>query len=49
MENKNIFKPRDFIYLNKEKLNSYFSQLFGGLIQNIDSLQQQGGVIENLE
>lgn len=43
MENKNIFKPRDFIYLNKEKLNSYFSQLFGSLIQNIDSLQQQGG------
>lgn len=31
-----IFKPRDFIYINDQKLDSYFSQLFGGLIQNID-------------
>lgn len=32
----NIFKPRDFIYINQEKLNSYFSQLFGGLIRDIN-------------
>lgn len=42
MDKKDIFKPRDFIYLNKEKLNSYFSQLFGGLIQSIDTSNQKG-------
>lgn len=31
-----LFKPRDFIYINQSKLDSYFSQLYGGLIQNID-------------
>jgi hypothetical protein len=31
-----IFKPRDFIYINKQKLDSYFSQLYGGLIENMD-------------
>lgn len=38
----NIFKPRDFIYINNEKLDSFFSQLFGGLIQNIDTSTQKG-------
>lgn len=31
----NIFKPRDFVYINQEKLDSYFSQLFGGLIRDV--------------
>ena len=35
-KNENLFKPRDFIYINNQKLDSYFSQLFGGLVQNID-------------
>jgi len=41
-EEQDIFKPRDFIYLNKEKLDSFFSQLFGGLIQSIDTSTQEG-------
>lgn len=31
-----LFIPRDFIYINQDKLDSYFSQLFGGLIQTVD-------------
>ena len=37
-----IFKPRDFIYINNQKLDSYFSQLFGGLVQNIDYSEARG-------
>lgn len=32
-----LFRPRDFIYMNTDKLNSYSSQLFGGLIQNVQT------------
>jgi len=45
-ENKDTFKPRDFVYLNKEKLDSFFSQLFGGLIQSIDASTQDGKKLE---
>ncbi|WP_285766759.1 hypothetical protein [Peribacillus sp. SI8-4] len=37
----NMFKPRDFIYINQEKLNSYFSQLFGGLIRDIQTSETE--------
>lgn len=37
MGKQTLFKPRDFIYMNTSKLDSYFSQLFGGLIQNIQT------------
>jgi len=37
MGNQALFKPRDFIYMNTGKLDSYFSQLFGGLIKNVET------------
>jgi len=37
MGNQALFKPRDFIYMNTGKLDSYFSQLFGGLIKNVEA------------
>lgn len=36
MKENELFIPRDFIYINQDKLDSYFSQLYGGLIQSID-------------
>jgi hypothetical protein len=39
-----LFRPRDFIYINKIKLNSYFSQLFGGLVENMGFDESQENV-----
>lgn len=38
---KEIFKPRDFVYLDDDKLDSYFSQLYGGLITGMSDMEQE--------
>src|SRR5690625_1885988 len=40
--NEAVMVPRDFIYIDQQKLDSFFSQLFGGLIQSVDMEEAAG-------